>query len=96
MKVSLKSLILSSILGLLLTGLSAQAHAPVVADYDSKPIYADLRDLNALGIEVLAKDDISQVGYAIINPEMEARIQERAHQVGKCGGFEALDRKSVV
>lgn len=80
----------SLILGLVLTGLSAQAHTPILENYDSKPIYADLRDLNALGIEVLAKDDASQVGYAIITPEMEARIQERAHQVGKCGGFESL------
>lgn len=78
------------ILGVLLAGLTAQAHGPVADNYNSKPIYADLRDLNALGIEVLAKDDISQVGYAIITPEQEAQIQERAHKVGKCGGFESL------
>lgn len=62
--------------------------------FTSKPILADLRDLQALGFPVLAQDDSTQVGYTLITPVMQQRLQERAHSVGKCGGFEDLTTQS--
>ena len=67
---------------------SANAHAShPLENFDTKPILADLNDLRALGIPVLAKDEFVEVGYAVVTPEMQQRLQERAHKVGKCGGF---------
>lgn len=81
---------------LLLAGAPTLAHVAPLENFTQKPIYADLADLKALGIPVLAKDEVSQVGFAYVTPEMQQKIQERAHQVGKCGGFEALeDNKSA-
>ncbi|UXR64082.1 M20/M25/M40 family metallo-hydrolase [Bdellovibrio bacteriovorus] len=69
---------------------SAMAHVPDMENFETKPILADLKDLRALNIPVLAKDERIEVGYAIVTPLMQQRIQERSHQVGKCGGFEDL------
>ncbi len=68
----------------------ALAHPSNLENFTTKPIYADLRDLRALEIPVLAAEETSRVGFAVVTPEMQLRIQERAHQVGKCGGFESL------
>lgn len=68
----------------------ATAHVPSLENFETKPILADLKDLRALNIPVLAKDERIEVGYAIVTPVMQQRIQERSHQVGKCGGFEDL------
>lgn len=71
--------------------LGATAHTPALENFQTKPILADLQDLKALNIPVLAQDQLSGVGYAVVTPVMQQRLQTRAHQVGKCGGFEALD-----
>ncbi|MNJ91302.1 Bacterial leucyl aminopeptidase precursor [compost metagenome] len=70
--------------------LSAQAHVMPLEHFQTKPILADLKDLRALNMPILAKDEFAEVGYTIVTPEMQYRIQERAHKVGKCGGFEDL------
>lgn len=75
---------------LLLVASTAVAHVPGIESFETKPILADLNDLRALNIPVLAKDERIDVGYAIVTPLMQQRIQERSHQVGKCGGFEDL------
>lgn len=77
-------------MALLFVASAASAHIPEIENFQSKPILADLKDLRALNIPVLAKDEESEVGYAVITPQMQQKIQERAHQVGKCGGFEDL------
>nr|BFD61060.1 M28 family metallopeptidase [Bdellovibrio sp. CKG001]BFD64475.1 M28 family metallopeptidase [Bdellovibrio sp. HM001]BFD68676.1 M28 family metallopeptidase [Bdellovibrio sp. HAGR004] len=75
---------------LLFVATTATAHVPDLENFETKPILADLKDLRALNIPVLAKDERIEVGYAIVTPLMQQRIQERSHQVGKCGGFEDL------
>ncbi|UYL08591.1 M20/M25/M40 family metallo-hydrolase [Bdellovibrio sp. SKB1291214] len=75
---------------LLLIASQAQAHEAALETFTTKPILADLADLKALDIPVLAKEESVGVGYAIITPEMQLKIQQRAHKVGKCGGFEDL------
>ncbi|MEK2647029.1 M20/M25/M40 family metallo-hydrolase [Bdellovibrio sp. BCCA] len=77
-------------LALLFVASNAMAHVPSLESFQTKPILADLKDLRALNIPVLAKDESVEVGYAIVTPLMQQRIQERAHSVGKCGGFEDL------
>lgn len=77
-------------MALLFVASNAMAHVPTLENFETKPILADLNDLRALNIPVLAKDESVEVGYAIVTPIMQQRIQERAHAVGKCGGFENL------
>lgn len=71
---------------------SGWAHVHPLEGFDTKPVLADLNDLRALNIPVLAKDEYVEVGYAVITPVMQQRLQERAHKVGKCGGFEDLSQ----
>ncbi len=66
------------------------AHVMPLENFSSKPILADLKDLKALGFPVLAKDEYAEIGYTIVTPAMQQKIQARAHTVGKCGGFEDL------
>ncbi|WP_413558931.1 M28 family peptidase [Bdellovibrio sp. HCB209] len=75
---------------LLVAAQTASAHQAHLENFTTKPILADLADLKALDIPVLAKEESVGVGYAVITPEMQQKIQERAHKVGKCGGFEDL------
>lgn len=77
---------------LLFAASTTYAHVAPLENFESKPILADLKDLRALNIPVLAKDESVEVGYAIVTPLMQQRIQERAHTVGKCGGFEDLSQ----
>lgn len=77
---------------LLFSAIRSEAHVPDLEKFDTKPILADLSDLRALNIPILAKDERVQVGYAVVTPEMQFKIQERSHQVGKCGGFEDLSQ----
>ncbi|WP_374075974.1 M20/M25/M40 family metallo-hydrolase [Bdellovibrio bacteriovorus] len=77
-------------MALLFVASNAMAHVPTLENFETKPILADLNDLRALNIPVLAKDESVEVGYAMVTPLMQQRIQERAHAVGKCGGFEDL------
>ncbi len=74
---------------LMLTPL-AQAHITQGEAFINKPILADLNDLRALNIPILASSEEVGVGYAVIDSDMQAKIQDRAHKVGKCGGFEDL------
>lgn len=71
------------------------AHVAPLETFQTKPVLADLKDLRALNIPVLAKDESVEVGYAIVTPLMQQRIQERAHSVGKCGGFEDLSQDQM-
>lgn len=81
---------------LLLVASNAVAHVSPLEHFETKPILADLKDLRALNIPVLAKDEDVEVGYAIVTPLMQQRIQARAHSVGKCGGFEDLSQDVML
>ncbi|WP_413568990.1 M20/M25/M40 family metallo-hydrolase [Bdellovibrio sp. HCB117] len=83
-------------MALLFVAATASAHVAPLESFETKPILADLKDLRALNIPVLAKDERIEVGYAIVTPLMQQRIQERAHQVGKCGGFEDLSQDVML
>lgn len=76
--------------------LPASAHVAPLGEFQTKPILADLRDLRALNIPVLAKEESVDVGYAVVTPLMLQRLQERAHKVGKCGGFEDMSNDSML
>lgn len=71
---------------------SAHAHVATLENFTAKPILADLKDLQALNIPVTAKEETSQVGYAVVTPQMQQRLQEYAHANGKCGGFEDVSQ----
>lgn len=88
----MKSTIFSLGMGILIqmSGFQAFAHQPMLENFQQKHILADLKDLKKLNIPILAKDDISQVGYAVITPKMQFDLMVNSHQVGKCGGFEVL------
>lgn len=75
---------------------SASAHVHELQNFDTKPVLADLNDLRALNIPVLAAHKGLEVGYAILTPVMQQRLQERAHKVGKCGGFEDLSQEGEM
>ncbi|WP_415064330.1 M20/M25/M40 family metallo-hydrolase [Bdellovibrio sp.] len=86
----------TAMMALLLIASTATAHVAPLENFETKPILADLKDLRALNIPVLAKDEDVEVGYAIVTPLMQQRIQERAHSVGKCGGFEDLSQDVML
>lgn len=94
----MKATLFSLGMGILIqvSGFSASAHQPTLENFQQKHIFADLRDLKKLNIPILAKDEISQVGYAVINPQMQLDLMKNAHQVGKCGGFEVLPEPNGV
>ena len=73
----------------------AQAHVPL-ENFQTKPILADLKDLRALNIPVMSKDEYAQVGYAVVTPESQQRLQEYTHANGKCGGFEDLSQEKAI
>lgn len=73
----------------LLVSSVAFAHAGEVETHN-RAVLADISDLEALNIPVLYKNNTVGVGYAVLTPEQTERVHERAHQVGKCGGFEDL------
>lgn len=81
---------------LLSVALSAAFLGRARAEIATQPVLADIRDLQALDIPMLAQDPVSGVAYARLTPEMQERLQARAHQVGKCGGFEALNEEIAL
>ncbi|WP_374029350.1 M20/M25/M40 family metallo-hydrolase [Bdellovibrio bacteriovorus] len=85
-----------AMMALLFATSTAVAHVAPLENFETKPILADLNDLRALNIPVLAKDERVEVGYAQVTPLMLQRIQERSHAVGKCGGFEDLSQDTFL
>lgn len=69
---------------------AVSGHTGELGDYKQKPILTDIATIKAMGLPLLAKDEVSGVGYTIITPEMEYRISTVNHRLNKCGGFEAL------
>jgi leucyl aminopeptidase len=76
---------------ILFTTTVANAQLLKQAQGNLKPILADLNDLRALRIPVSAENEYVEVGFAKVDPFQLSLIHERAHKVGKCGGFEDLE-----
>ena len=77
------------VLALLSSG-TTFAHAPQPDSNSIKAVYADLSLLKQANIPTLFADDRINVGYAVINGNMEQRLSELAHLRGRCGNYEAL------
>lgn len=57
-----------------------------------KAVYADLNLLRNSNIPVLYSDENNDVGYAVINGQMEMILSTNAHKLGRCGNYEVLDQ----
>ena len=60
--------------------ITVNAHSPV-EDYVQKPILTDITTIKALNLPLLAKDEVSGVGYTIITPEIERQISAYSHRL---------------
>jgi len=76
----------------------AEAHGPAIPESvlarlpkgPTKPILSDTRLLRELGIPIVAEDQVTGVAIANIGPADEIRISQKAHEWGRCGGYEKL------
>jgi bacterial leucyl aminopeptidase len=57
------------------------------------PILTDIRLLHAVGIPALTQDYVSGTAYAIVDAEQREMITAKAHEWGRCGGYELLVRR---
>lgn len=55
-----------------------------------KPVLSDAKLLEAIGVRVLTRHEETGVGYAELTPQEEERLSAKAHEWGRCGGYEAL------
>jgi leucyl aminopeptidase len=78
-----------ALLGTITTSV-AGAHVQL-GTFQQKPILADLTMLKAAQIPVSYSDPSNNLGIAYITPQMELKVSELAHRLGKCGGFESLE-----
>lgn len=63
---------------------------PAFAAEKRKPVLADLSLLKAAKIEAKAVEPLTGVAYAELSANEEERLSRLAHELGRCGGFEAL------
>ena len=72
--------------------LAALLSTPTIeaAPQKSSKVLADVELLNALGIRVETQDEITGVGVAHVSEYQKLVIASKAHDFGKCGGFEVL------
>jgi leucyl aminopeptidase len=64
----------------------------LLEDFEYKPVLADLELLKSSQIPVLYSQDEIGVGYAVLTPEMQARLQHQSHLLKRCGSFESLEQ----
>ena len=64
----------------------------LLEDFQYKPVLADLELLKSSQIPVLYSQDDIGVGYAVLTPEMQARLQHQSHLLKRCGSFESLEQ----
>jgi bacterial leucyl aminopeptidase len=57
------------------------------------PILTDVRLLHAVGITPLTQDYMSGTAYAMVDSEQRDMITAKAHEWGRCGGYELLVRR---
>ncbi len=68
------------------------AHTPNAQPDSLTAVFADLNLLKAAGLPVLYADPATEVGYAVLSGAMEQKLSQMAHQLGRCGNYEALDK----
>lgn len=68
------------------------AHTPPADQNSIKAVYADLNLLKSANLPVLFSDPLTEVGYAVLTGTMEQRLSLLAHQRGRCGNYEALEK----
>ncbi len=71
---------------------SVLAHTPDVDPNSLTAVFADLKLLKAAGLPVLYADPATEVGYTVLSGAMEQKLSQMAHQNGRCGNYEALDK----
>lgn len=59
------------------------------------PIISDIKLMKESGIKILTQDQQIGVGYAVVTPEQAAALTAKAHEYGRCGGFEALTANNL-
>ncbi len=74
---------------------NGNAHPGHLENFQYKTVLADLSLLKMLNIPVLYESQSTGVGYAVITPIMQLRMQEANHRIGRCGSFEALDDETI-
>ena len=74
---------------------SVSAHPGHLEDFQYKTVLADLSLLKMLKIPVMYESESTGVGYAVITPIMQLRMQEANHRIGRCGSFEALSDETL-
>ena len=79
--------------------ISALYLSPVFAheleNFTTQSVLASLEDLKQIKAPILASDAITGVGYSILTPDLQMRMQTQSHMKGKCGGFEVLPGHEV-
>lgn len=73
-------------LALFCLALNANAAAPA-----KKYVLTDSQLLKSLGIESLHDTEQLGISLAEVTPKQEEQLSKRAHELGRCGGYEALD-----
>lgn len=56
-----------------------------------KPVLSDPELLSLLGIPTVAQRSDLNVGLAFVSEEQEKLISDKAHEMGRCGGYELLN-----
>ncbi|MFN8945590.1 MAG: M20/M25/M40 family metallo-hydrolase, partial [Pseudobdellovibrionaceae bacterium] len=75
---------------------SLNAHPGHYEKFEHKTVLADLPLLRMLKIPVMYESKMTNVGYAVITPEMQYRMHEANHRIGRCGVFEVLDEDTLA
>lgn len=69
---------------------TSHGHSPRVVQRGLTPIISDIKLMKESGIKILTQDEKLGVGYAVVTPEQAGKITAKAHEYGRCGGYEAL------
>jgi bacterial leucyl aminopeptidase len=84
----------TTIMGLLLT-IGSLASAHTIEATTNKPVLAPLENLKRLHVPIQASDEVTGVGFAVLNPAQQQELLELNHAQGKCGGFEVLEENEA-
>jgi leucyl aminopeptidase len=81
---------------ILLNGIYPLAAKAEPADTRLKPVLADVKLLTAVGAPILAVQEETKVGYSRLTPLQEEALSRKAHEWGRCGGYEALPEQMTL
>lgn len=86
------SLIQAAILCLHLSWAHGVLAHGLLEDFQYKPVLADLSLLKSSQIPVMYSHEGLGIGYAVLTPQMQARLQHQSHLLKRCGSFESLEQ----